>query len=91
MWSTIRWGERHPRGLQLPPRLLPKALDAAYKRCGTITADYAKTFYLVGAEPSMQFRGRENYVTYVPLQAGLAATWHILCLCAFCSGACHVL
>lgn len=52
MWSTIRWGERHPRGLQLPPRLLPEALDAAYKRCGTITADYAKTFYLVGAELS---------------------------------------
>ena len=48
MWSTIRWGEWHPRGLQLPPRLLPEALDAAYKRCGTITADYAKTFYLVG-------------------------------------------
>ena len=49
MWSTIRWGERHPRGLQLPPRLLPEALDAAYKRCGVITADYAKTFYLVRA------------------------------------------
>ena len=57
MWSTIRWGERHPRGLQLPPRLLPEALDAAYKRCGTITADYAKTFYLVRAEPSSHLYG----------------------------------
>lgn len=47
MWKTIRWGDRHPQGLRLPPRLQPEALDAAYKRCGIITADYAKTFYLV--------------------------------------------
>lgn len=47
MWKTIRWGDRHPQGLRLPPRLRPEALEAAYKRCGIITADYAKTFYLV--------------------------------------------
>ena len=47
MRSTIEWGKLHPSGLQLPTRWSPGALEDAYKRCGTITADYAKTFYLV--------------------------------------------
>ena len=47
MRSTIEWGTLHPKGLQLPMRWSPEALEDAYKRCGSITADYAKTFYLV--------------------------------------------
>ncbi len=47
MRSTIEWGKLHPHGLQLPTRWSPESLKDAYKRCGTITADYAKTFYLV--------------------------------------------
>ncbi len=47
MRSTIEWGKLHPKGLQLPMRWSPEALEDAYKRCGSITADYAKTFYLV--------------------------------------------
>lgn len=47
MRSTIEWGKLHPNGLRLPTRWSPEALEDAYKRCGTITADYAKTFYLV--------------------------------------------
>jgi len=64
MWSTIQWGQRHPRGLQLPPRLLPEALDSAYKRCGVITADYAKTFYLVRTRERrrVRVRGRSERV-----------------------------
>lgn len=55
MRSTIEWGKLHPSGLHLPMRWSPEALEDAYKRCGTITADYAKTFYLV----SMPFSPRE--------------------------------
>lgn len=51
MRSTIEWGKLHPNGLNLPMRWSPEALEDAYKRCGTITADYAKTFYLVGNTP----------------------------------------
>ena len=47
MRSTIEWGKLHPNGLNLPMRWSAEALEDAYKRCGTITADYAKTFYLV--------------------------------------------
>ena len=32
----------------------PDALEDAYKRCGTITADYAKTFYLVSMTLSLE-------------------------------------
>ncbi|KAK9825148.1 hypothetical protein WJX81_005245 [Elliptochloris bilobata] len=64
MWKTIWWGERHPRGLQLPPRLLQEALDAAYKRCGIITADYAKTFYL-GTKLMTPEKARAIWAIYV--------------------------
>jgi hypothetical protein len=49
MWATIEWGKLHPRGLQLHTRWSPDRLEDAYQRCGTITSDYAKTFYLVSA------------------------------------------
>lgn len=51
MRSTIEWGKLHPNGLRLPMQWSPDALEDAYKRCGTITADYAKTFYLVSMTP----------------------------------------
>ena len=47
MWATIEWGKLHPKGLQLPSRWAPGGLEQAYLRCGNITSDYAKTFYLV--------------------------------------------
>ena len=47
MRTTIEWGKLHPSGLKLPMCWSPEALEDAYRRCGTITADYAKTFYLV--------------------------------------------
>ena len=53
MRSTIDWGKLHPNGLNLPMRWSPEALEDAYKRCGTITADYAKTFYLVRLSPTI--------------------------------------
>jgi hypothetical protein len=51
MRSTIEWGKLHPHGLKLPMRWSAESLEDAYKRCGTITADYAKTFYLVSMPP----------------------------------------
>lgn len=47
MWATIEWGKLHPRGLQLQTRWPSAKLEGAYQRCGSITSDYAKTFYLV--------------------------------------------
>ena len=49
MLATIDWGRRHPAGLQLPTRWSEADLEEAYQRCGAITSDYAKTFYLVSA------------------------------------------
>lgn len=36
-----------PSGAPSPPPLPSAALEDAYTACGAITADYAKTFYLV--------------------------------------------
>jgi hypothetical protein len=47
MLATIDWGRRHPAGLQLQTQWGATSLEEAYRRCGIITADYAKTFYLV--------------------------------------------
>jgi hypothetical protein len=38
---------RYPNGLPLEGMYNRDALEEAYARCGLITADYAKTFYLV--------------------------------------------
>ncbi len=54
MWATIEWGKLHPHGLQLPSRWSERSLEDAYLRCGTITSDYAKTFYLVRATQLFQ-------------------------------------
>ena len=51
MHATIDWGRRHPRGLQLQTQWDATSLEEAYRRCGIITSDYAKTFYLVSARP----------------------------------------
>lgn len=53
MWATINWGKLHPRGLQLQTRWSSSSLEQAYQRCGTITSDYAKTFYLVRCHLSL--------------------------------------
>ncbi|CAL5223183.1 g5657 [Coccomyxa viridis] len=64
MRSTIEWGNLHPKGLQLPMRWSPEALEDAYKRCGSITADYAKTFYL-GTKLMTPEKARGVWAIYV--------------------------
>ncbi|KAK9812451.1 hypothetical protein WJX73_000721 [Symbiochloris irregularis] len=44
--SAIQWQQEHPNGLELSNHWPPGALEEAYERCGVITKDYAKTFYL---------------------------------------------
>ena len=41
-WSLTIWG-----ALQVPVQWPAGAMEEAYQRCGIITQDYAKTFYLV--------------------------------------------
>ena len=48
MRSTLAWQSAWKAGGAPPVPPLPSpTLDAAYAKCGEITADYAKTFYLV--------------------------------------------
>lgn len=44
---AVDWTQQHPRGLQVPVHWPAGAMEEAYTRSGIITADYAKTFYLV--------------------------------------------
>ena len=77
MRSTIEWGNLHPKGLQLPMRWSPEALEDAYKRCGSITADYAKTFYLVRLAPEPRRKVASCHLTVsqtlIPLDRHTAA------------------
>ena len=47
MRSTLSWQQAWASARPPPPALSAATLDAAYAQCGEITADYAKTFYLV--------------------------------------------
>ncbi|CAL8462786.1 g2319 [Coccomyxa elongata] len=64
MWATIEWGKLHPHGLQLPSRWSERSLEDAYLRCGTITSDYAKTFYL-GTKLMTPEKARAIWAIYV--------------------------
>ena len=54
----------HPNGLQLPSRFQDGSLDEAYERCGTVTASYAKTFYL-GTQLMTPEKARAVWAVYV--------------------------
>lgn len=47
MRACISTHLRYPNGLPLDGKYNKDALDEAFALCGIITADYAKTFYLV--------------------------------------------
>ena len=58
---TIEWQAAWPKGAPRPPALPAAALEDAYTSCGAITADYAKTFYLVRENGGrMERRARER-------------------------------
>ncbi len=47
MWKCIETHNLYPTGVPFPKlRWNGAVLDEAYKQCGDITAEYAKTFYL---------------------------------------------
>jgi hypothetical protein len=48
MYKQLALHQSHPGGLQLThsPRWSAKDLELAYERCGEVTSEYAKTFYL---------------------------------------------
>ena len=47
MWLQIETAQKYPNGRpELAPKIDPELLEEAYARCGQVTADYAKTFYL---------------------------------------------
>lgn len=47
MWRCIEQHQRYPRGLPVPAmRWTGNVLEDAYVRCGEVTSEYAKTFYL---------------------------------------------
>lgn len=54
----------HPNGLQLPSRFQDGSLDEAYERCGTVTASYAKTFYL-GTQLMTPEKAKAVWAVYV--------------------------
>ena len=48
MWKCIERQQRYPNGVPLgmQPRWTGALLEDAYQRCGEVTAEFAKTFYL---------------------------------------------
>ncbi|CAG9460013.1 unnamed protein product [Pedinophyceae sp. YPF-701] len=46
MRKQIEVHEKYPRGLPIEFSCAPQVLEASYARCGEVTAEYAKTFYL---------------------------------------------
>jgi len=64
MWATIKWGQLHPRGLQLQTKWSSGSLEQAYQRCGTITSDYAKTFYLVRCHVLLCLLTQDTCISY---------------------------
>lgn len=46
MRAQIALQEAYPNGRRIPHRWQGELLDEAYRRCGEVTSEYAKTFYL---------------------------------------------
>mmetsp|Transcript_10540 Transcript_10540/g.27020 ORF Transcript_10540/g.27020 Transcript_10540/m.27020 type:complete len:431 (-) Transcript_10540:120-1412(-) len=56
---------KYPNGRpELAPKIEPELLDQAYERCGAVTADYAKTFYL-GTQLMTPEKARAIWAIYV--------------------------
>jgi phytoene synthase len=66
MWRCIELQEAHPQGLALPrrPNWHGGVLDEAYERCGEVTSEYAKTFYL-GTQLMTSQQARAIWAIYV--------------------------
>jgi hypothetical protein len=65
MERCIQMHQRYPQGLPLPKlRWGPAQLDDAYARCGSVTSEYAKTFYL-GTQLMQPKQARAIWAVYV--------------------------
>lgn len=65
MLSQINLQEQYPNGRPIPNRWSDsKLLDTAYARCGDVTSEYAKTFFL-GTQLMTQEQARAIWAIYV--------------------------
>jgi len=66
MWKCIELHERCPNGIVLPYPMTwaPGVLETSYNRCGEITSEYAKTFYL-GTQLMTPEQARAIWAVYV--------------------------
>ncbi len=65
MWRCIELHRRLPNGVPLPPsRWTAKSLEEAYVRCGEVTSEYAKTFYL-GTQLMTPLQAKSIWAIYV--------------------------
>lgn len=67
MWRCIDLHSSHPGSLPLPrlsKRWSPEIMDDAYERCGSITSEFAKTFYL-GTQLMTPEQARAVWAIYV--------------------------
>lgn len=65
MWRCIELHRRLPEGVPLPAsRWTPKAMEEAYARCGEVTSEYAKTFYL-GTQLMTPVQAKSIWAIYV--------------------------
>lgn len=64
MWTQIKLHEAYPNGRSIPHNWTSKDLEAAYTRCGRVTSEYAKTFYL-GTQLMTPEKARAIWAIYV--------------------------
>lgn len=64
MRAQIALHEAFPRGRSIPHRWSGRLLDEAYERCGEVTSEYAKTFYL-GTQLMTPEKARAIWAIYV--------------------------
>lgn len=65
MWKCIELHQRHPKGMKLSQKKWQGGvLDEAYERCGEVTSEYAKTFYL-GTQLMTPEQARAIWAIYV--------------------------
>lgn len=65
MWKCIELHQRYPKGMTLTShKWQGGVLDEAYERCGDVTSEYAKTFYL-GTQLMTPEQARAIWAIYV--------------------------
>eukprot|EP00877_Chromochloris_zofingiensis_P001479 jgi/Chrzof1/11331/Cz05g32220.t1_PSY[v5.2] len=65
MWRCIELQQKWPVGVTLPgPKWADGILNEAYERCGAVTSEYAKTFYL-GTQLMTPKQARAIWAIYV--------------------------